>query len=96
MADYSEIREIAVQSEGNVIVEQAVEQDREGDIAQIQDIGGGYYRTYEDIGWGPSHSSLAGLSDRAKSATALCFKQSPNPVKFYKCNANLESTGVEL
>ena len=59
-------------------------------------IGGGYYRPYIDVGWGPTHISLSELDEPIKSATALCFEQTLEPLKFYQCTEEGNSNGVHI
>ena len=58
--DYSSIQIRSLRAGGNLLIELADSTYRAEDKALIQEIGGGYYREFPDIEWGPEHSLLSG------------------------------------
>ena len=61
----------------------------------MNNLGGGHYVRYSDMGWGSSHSSLDSIAEPLKSETALCFKQIES-LKLFQCEADGTMSSTEL
>ena len=78
-----------------LLVENPSSIDHSSDTTVMDNLGGGRYVGYTNMGWGSTHSSLDSIAEPLKSETALCFKQSES-LKIFQCEADGTMSSTEL